>query len=87
MIELQRSGDSPEADAIEERLRDLVVAHTVVVVDAEGADADLPVVRDGDITARGSDIPVFLDQLTRDMAEWAHFQSDACYIEDDGSVC
>ena len=87
MIRLRRRADSPEADAIEERLRDLVVAHEVVVVDAEGLDADLPVIRDGNITARRSDIPVFLDQLTRDMAEWSRFQSDACYIEDDGSVC
>ena len=87
MIRLRRRTDSPEADAIEERLRDLVVAHEVVVVDAEGLDADLPVIRDANITARGSDIPVFLDQLTRDMADWSRFQSDACYIEDDGSVC
>lgn len=86
MIELQRSADSPEADDIEDRLRDLVVAHKVVVVDADATDA-LPVIRDGGITARGSDIPAFLDQLTRDMTEWSRFQSDACYIEDDGTVC
>jgi hypothetical protein len=87
MIELRRCVDSPVADDIEDRLRELVVAHKVVVVDAEAADADLPVIRDGDIIARGSDIPVFLDQLTRDMAEWSRFQSDVCYIEDDGSIC
>jgi len=45
------------------------------------------VIRDGKTTARGPDIPAFLDQLTRDMAEWSRFQSDACYIEDDGTVC
>jgi len=87
MIELQRTADSPTADDIEERLRDLVVAHKVVVVDAEGPAADLPVISDGKLTARGAEIPGFLDQLTRDMAEWSRFQSDACYIEDDGTVC
>ena len=87
MIELQRTADSPAADDIEERLRDLVVAHKVVVVDVEASGADLPVIRDGKLTARGAEIPGFLDQLTRDMAEWSRFQSDACYIEDDGTVC
>lgn len=88
MIELQRRADSPEADAIEEQLRDLVVAHKVLVVDdAEGSATDLPVIRDGDVIACGANIPAFLDQLTRDMAEWSRFQSDACYIEDDGTVC
>ena len=87
MIELQRSADSPVADDIEKRLRDLVVAHTVVVVDADGSVTDLPVIRDGNLTARGSEIPAFLEQLTRDMAEWSRFQSDACYLEDDGTVC
>ena len=87
MIELQRTADSPVADDIEDRLRELVVAHKVVVVDAEEPAADLPVIRDGKLTACGADIPAFLDLLTRDMAEWSRFQSDACYIEDDGTVC
>ena len=87
MIELLRAADSSAADDIESRLRDLVVAHTVVVVDPGAVESELPALRDGAVTASGPEIPGFLDQLTRDMAEWSRFQSDACYLEDDGSVC
>jgi hypothetical protein len=86
MIEVRRAADSPVADSVESRLRDLVVAHRVVVVDA-GAGSDLPLIRDGKVTVSGAEIPAFLDQLTRDVAEWSRFQSDACYLEDDGSIC
>lgn len=87
MIEVVRTADSSAADEIEERLQSLVVAHTVIVIDSAPAGTDLPEIRDGATTATGTAIPEFLDQLTRDVAEWSRFQSDTCYLEDDGSVC
>jgi hypothetical protein len=28
-----------------------------------------------------------LDHLRELMADWDRFQSDACYVEDDGTIC
>jgi hypothetical protein len=85
MIELIRAQDSVVADGIEAALRDLVVAHRITMADQ--ADTDLPVIVDGGRRYPADQIPSFLDQLRRDVADWNRFQSDACYIDDDGSVC
>jgi hypothetical protein len=89
VIELYRASRSPEADRTEEALRDLVVAHTVHLVDDPG-DAPggvLPVVREGDRLVSAADIPAYLEEVRRLMAEWRRFQADACFVADDGSVC
>ncbi|HEY5727418.1 MAG TPA: hypothetical protein VIV08_02280 [Acidimicrobiia bacterium] len=89
MIELYRASRSPDADRTEEALRDLVVAHTVhVVADPDDAPGGiLPVVREGDRLVLLPDIPAYLEEVRRLMAEWRRFQSDACFVADDGGVC
>jgi hypothetical protein len=89
VIELYRASRSPDADRTEEALRDLVVAHTVNVVDDpdDAPGGVLPVVRDGDRLVAADEIPAYLDELRSLMGDWRRFQSDACYIGGDGQPC
>ncbi len=82
MITLHRPSRSPEADQVEEALRDLVFAHRVEVV--EGQDG-LPRITDGTRVVHGADLPGYLEELRRLKADWSRFQSDACYTGDDGT--
>ena len=84
MIRLIRPTESTAADAIAEQLRDIVVAFEEV----EDPAARSPVLRDGARTASGDEeISAFLAELRHDVALWQKFQTDACYIDDDGGVC
>jgi len=84
MIELVRPPESPEADAIADTLREMVAAFREI----EDPAVQRPLLRDGERTATGDGaVAVFLADLRRDLARWGRFQSDACYIDDDGQVC
>ena len=84
MIRLIRPLESTSADAIAEQLRDIVVAFEEV----EDPAARSPVLRDGTRAASGDEaITAFLAELRRDAALWRKFQTDACYIDDEGGVC
>jgi hypothetical protein len=84
MIELRRPPVSAAADAVASRLADMVVAHRIV----EDASLPGPVLADGGITASGPDeIEAFLATLGRDLDDWSRFQTDACYLDEDGRVC
>lgn len=90
VIELYRSASRSDlADRTEAALRDLVVRHKVrVVADPAGSPGgELPVIREGDRLVPAAELPAYLDELSRFMADWSRFQSDACYIDDDGVVC
>ncbi|NNF69931.1 MAG: hypothetical protein HKN01_09185 [Acidimicrobiia bacterium] len=89
MIELLRVDECPGCDDVADKLADLVIAHSVrTVTPAElppGAKA--PVIVDGDRTISGTELSAYLAGLGKLMADWDKFQSDACYIDDDGEVC
>ena len=94
MTRLYRTADSSAADAIQNALEDIVIRHEVVLDPSDDAcpdgigQADLPVLEDdGDILSEADAIDARLDDLRQLMADWDRFQSDACYIEDDGSIC
>ena len=94
MTRLYRTAASPAADAIQEALEEMVIRHEVVVDPVPSAcpdsvaSADLPVLEDdGDVLSDADAINARLDDLRQLMADWDRFQSDACYIEDDGSIC
>lgn len=96
MITLYRTPDSNFADTVEETLRDIVIAHKVEVVTPD-ADMDqvpatsrngLPALDDdGDIVTGEAAINERLDALRQLMRDWDKFQSDACYIDEDGTIC
>lgn len=94
MVTLYRTADSPFADEVEDVLQEIVIAHEVdkvassedVPFDADGQ--SLPILVDDDVAVSGEEpIRAHLDELRSLMADWDRFQSDSCYIEDDGSIC
>lgn len=92
MITLYRSPDSDRADAIQDTLDEIVIAYETVEISSPGAlppdVPSLPALRDDEEVIAGSDaLDDHLDSLRELMNEWDRFQSDACYIEDDGSIC
>lgn len=92
MIRLYRRPASPEGERIQAALRDLVVAHQVVTV-APGEPsplngASLPAIVDGDQVISGQEaLAAYLSELTELTERWRRYQSDVCYLDDDGNVC
>ena len=92
MIVLYRRPADPWADEVQEALDDMVIAYeTEVVRDAEAPPDDVPETPalrdDGAVVTGEAALRDHLEELRRLMADWDRFQSDACYVEDDGSIC
>jgi hypothetical protein len=92
MITFYRPPDDPWADEIQEALDEMVIAHeTETVADPASLPddvPDLPALRDdGEVVTGEAALREHLDHLRDLMADWDRFQSDACYVEDDGTVC
>lgn len=91
MLELYRSAESSLADEVEEQLEEMVAAYrTEVVADSDSVSFsdELPAIRDGEEVVTGEEnLLEYLDELRDLLDEWDRFGSDACYIEEDGSIC
>lgn len=92
MVTLYRRPDDDKADAIQATLDDIVIAYETKTVEADAPLPDdiseTPALRDdGDVITGETDLKAHLEELTELMNDWDRFQSDACYIEDDGTVC
>lgn len=94
MLELHRTYPDAYADAIEDRLQELVLAHRVVPVPVSGdgappADGELPMITQSGRTYRGrEEIDAFLDELTAEILMGRRHQSDVCVLDpDDPSRC
>lgn len=88
MIELHVPEGGGEAAAeIAARLDDLVVAYDRIESTRGDSPVGLPAVRDGDRWIALEEVPSYLDELRALLAKWRKYQSDACYVEDDGSTC
>jgi hypothetical protein len=94
MIEFYRPVDCPACADIEAVLKELVVAHKVVVVEEGQAAAELkpdvllPAIKDnGQVVSGPTAIATYLRELEKFVAGWQRFQSDSCYIDDDGAPC
>jgi hypothetical protein len=94
MPTLYRPHHNRFADEIESALVDMVIAHDVVTAPADGqrpralAPSDLPALEDdGDLLTDPAAIRDRLDTLQTLMTDWEGFGSDACHIEDDGTIC
>lgn len=91
MVELFRPPESELADELESCLRDMVAAYRSVEIESpdslEFAD-ELPVIRHGDDVVVGEGALLeYVDELQDLLREWDRFGSDACYIEEDGTIC
>jgi hypothetical protein len=92
MIILYRRPDDEWADEIQEALNDMVIAYeTEMIEDNQSLPKDvphLPALRDdGEVVTGKAALRDHLDDLRALMADWDRFQSDACYVEEDGSIC
>jgi hypothetical protein len=94
MIQVYRRAESQEADWVEGELRAMVLGYERVILDADraaaelGAAVTLPAVRqDGRLVHGQQELLKYLRELERFAAEWRAFQSDSCYIGEDGEVC
>jgi hypothetical protein len=83
MITLRGSREREDTRRVEELLR-----HHAFRYRWEGASTEeLPVLKDRDFEATGEkEISEKMDELVEYKKEWDKFQTDACYIEDDGTV-
>ena len=93
-ITLYVDSDTPRDNFVEAELRDMVLGYDRKVISPDeaaqrfGATVSLPVLQDGERFASGhADLLIFLKDLRKFMEEWQLFQSDACYIRDDGNSC
>lgn len=92
MITLYRRPDDPWADEIQEALDEMVIAYETETLQSETAPPDdvgnLPALRDeGEIVTGKRALQAHLEELRTLMADWDRFQSDACYVEEDGTIC
>jgi hypothetical protein len=91
MVMLYRASGSPRADAVEERLRELVVAHRIVHVRPDEAAHPLPYLTSGEVVyATEARIAALLDELAEEVRISRLYQSDACYLDPeagDGRTC
>lgn len=92
MIRFYRSPDDAWADEIQEALDEMVIAYEAeTIADTAALPDDVPerpaLRDDGEVITVEAALREHLDHLRELMADWDRFQSDACYIEEDGTVC
>ncbi|MCK6628581.1 MAG: hypothetical protein L6R45_25810 [Anaerolineae bacterium] len=94
MIKLYRPADCPDCAEIEAALQEMVVAHQVIVLEggqmaAElGPKVALPAIRENNRTVSGPEaINTYLKELATFVANWQRFQSDSCYLDNEGQTC
>jgi hypothetical protein len=94
MLKLYREPVSPQADAVEGELKDILLAYDRVVMEpAEararfGKEHSLPVLTDNDRVVSGEkELAAYLKELRSFMRDWQAFQGDSCYVSDDGKTC
>lgn len=94
MIEFYRPADCAPCEEIEAALKEMVLAHKVIVVEpgqhpkALDPDTSLPALKDnGRVISGQAAIRTHLEELEKVVADWRRFQGDACYIDDEGEVC
>jgi hypothetical protein len=94
MIILYTLPESQPGELIESRLRDMTAAYRRVVVKQQKnlpqylRAYSLPFLVEGSgIYSSDQIIDTFLKKYQHTLTEWQKFQSDSCYLEDDGSTC
>lgn len=89
-IEFYRRADCPGCANIEAALKEMVIAHKVIVVEpgqpVAGLDpaVSLPAMKDsGQVISGQAAIVEHLKELERFVENWRRFQADACYCDED----
>ena len=94
MLQFYRTANCAGCAEIEAALQEMVIAHKIITVTSEKppeslpANTSLPAIRDnGQIISGPEAIATYLKELAKFVADWRRFQSDACYLDDEGEVC
>ena len=92
IIFYRRPDGDPSADEIQEALDEMVISYETKWVEDEASlpkdVPDLPALGDdGEVIVGEAALRDHLDHLRDLMADWDRFQSDACYVDEDGSIC
>ncbi|MCB9098391.1 MAG: hypothetical protein H6632_02540 [Anaerolineales bacterium] len=94
MIELYRPVHCRECADIEAALKEMVLAHRIIMVadgqqpDALPAATPLPAIKDeGQIFTGCTEIKAHLKELERIAFEWRKYQSDSCYTNEANDFC
>ena len=95
MIEFYRPADDcSNCTDIEAALEEMVIAHKIITVNhVQKAEAlppgtPLPALKDNDKFITGHNaITAHIKELEKFVETWRKFQSDACYIDDNGEAC
>ncbi|MBK9924466.1 MAG: hypothetical protein IPP66_04160 [Anaerolineales bacterium] len=93
MIKLYREENSAQANIIEAEFRELVLGYDRIVIGPDqavklfGTETALPVITNNERVVSGDEIPAYIKELTRLVYDWRLFQSDSCYVDDNGGTC
>ena len=93
MVKLYREKISPQADAIEAELQDMIFGYDSEIMDPSfaaekfGPQHSLPVITNNEKVVSGEQIPAYIKELRTLMKDWQAFQGDSCYINDRGENC
>jgi hypothetical protein len=93
MVKLYREKISPQADAIEAELQDMIFGYDREILDPASAATQfgpghsLPVITNNEKIVSGGQIPAYMKELRTLMKDWQAFQGDSCYVNDKGENC
>jgi len=91
MIFLYINDNCSFCDEVQSGLQELVVSHRIRKIrDASELPEGIyiPAIQDDDQWFSGEQqIRDYLEQLKVTVREWRKFQSDSCYLDDDGEIC
>ena len=94
MLTLYRTPEDELGLQIENKLRDIVIAHNVKIIHTREEIPDdmeydsLPVLIDnGNCISGETELIQHIEVLKKLMKDWDKFQSDACFMDDDGRIC
>jgi hypothetical protein len=92
MVKLYREKVSPQADVIEADLQEMIFGYDREITDPAaasqrfGPERSLPVITNNEKIVSGVELPAYLLELRTLMVDWQAFQSDCCFVDDNGEV-
>lgn len=94
MIKFYRHPDCAECEQIQEKLNELVLAHSIVIVGQGIPDTEsippntaIPLLADnGNLVSGESAILKHLEELEAFKIQWDKYQSDSCYCDEEGDI-
>ena len=93
MVKIYREQNSPQADAIEAELQEMIFGYDREILNPAdaaqkfGPEHTLPVITNNEKVVSGAGIPAYMKELQSLMKDWQAFQGDSCYVNDKRENC